>query len=108
MRRRVSGAQPTVKDHFEESGSVLEKEVMVRQVPFMEIEAPSSASGRMVGQEVIVRVVPEVAPAEGSDGVRFDIAGDCQETIAFVRCTVLRRCLRSWWAGRAHGGGCGC
>lgn len=73
MRRRVSGAQPTVKDHFEESGSVLEKEVMVRQVPFMEIEAPSSASGRMVGQEVIVRVVPEVAPAEGSDGVRFDI-----------------------------------
>ena len=40
---------------------MFEKSVIVRQVPFTEMESPRAASERMVGQEVMVREVP-VAP----------------------------------------------
>ncbi len=57
MRRRVSGATPTVKE-------VGVKEVMVRQVPFMEMESPRWASSKRKVGVVIVRVVPEEEEVE--------------------------------------------
>ena len=53
MRRRVSGARPTVK-------VVAVKVVTVRQVPFMEMESPSCTSVRIGdgGGVEIVRFVP--------------------------------------------------
>lgn len=56
MRRRVSGLTPTVN-------CVGVKEVMVRHVPFMEMESPRWASVRIGAQEEIVRVVPVVGLA---------------------------------------------
>ena len=51
MRRRVSGATPTVKD-------VGLNVVIVRQVPLMAIESPSWASERKVEEAgLMVRVV---------------------------------------------------
>ena len=61
VRRRVSGETPTVKwvgVVVEVSSAV--SEVMVRQVPFMEMESPRWASVRRGVQEVMVRVVPVV------------------------------------------------
>lgn len=67
MRRRVSGATPTVK--------VLGvKEVTVRQVPFMEIESPRLQSVRMGAALEIVRVVPPV----GSEVVMSETADSCE------------------------------
>lgn len=67
MRRRVSGDMPTVNSLLadEEEGV---KEVMVRQVPFMEMESPRWASWRRKAGVEIVRVVPV------GEGVRADIA----------------------------------
>ena len=53
MRRSVSGDMPTTKE-------VESKEVMVRQVPLMEMLSPRCASETMVAQEM-VREVPPVA-----------------------------------------------
>lgn len=64
MRRSVSGEIPTSKEEDV-------KEVIVRQVPFMEILSPRWASVRMEEQSAIVRVVPPVA----SWGLRAVIAG---------------------------------
>lgn len=89
VRRRVSGAQPTLKNH-EDSGPVLENSVMVRQVPFTEMLSPRAASGRMVGQEEMVRDVPEPPVAEESRGLSSVTArGDVRVVVLgelYVRC----------------------
>jgi len=74
VRRRVSGAHPTLKYQVD-SGPVLEKSVMVRQVPFTEMLSPSWASGRMVGHEEMVRVVPAPPEEVESRGLSSVTAG---------------------------------
>jgi hypothetical protein len=66
VRRRVSGATPTLKD-------VASCSVMVRQVPFTEMESPRWASVRISGQSEMVREVPLPPEELGSRGVREEI-----------------------------------
>jgi hypothetical protein len=68
VRRSVSGETPTVK--VPEDG---EKEVMVRQVPFMLMLSPRWASVRISLAEEMVREVPPVS----SWGLSSETAGDC-------------------------------
>lgn len=64
VRRRVSGETPTVKVGV----GVGEKEVRVRQVPFMDMESPRWASERRKGGQVMERDVPV------GEGVRAETA----------------------------------
>ena len=99
MRRRVSGAMPTLNHDggdvvvLEEGGS----SVMVRQVPLTQMESPSWASERKVGSEEVemVREVPEPPVAEGSRGRRDVTAVETGEKVD-QDCDALVYRLRRW------------
>ena len=67
VRRRVSGAMPTLK----EDGV---KDVMVRQVPLTEMESPRAASSRIAEALEIVMVQPPPPSLEPSWGMTSEIA----------------------------------
>lgn len=91
VRRRVSGAHPTLKYH-DDSSPLLLNSVMVRQVPFTEIESPRIASPRIVEQEEMVREVPP--PPEDVESREFS-------SVTAV-CEVLEDTLSRAWLTRAH------
>jgi len=67
---------------------------MVRQVPFTEMLSPREASGSMVGQEAMVREVPEPPEEEGSSGLSAETAmvavlGECWSYRARIRWAVV-------------------
>jgi len=72
VRRRVSGAMPTVNVPADE-----EKDVTVRQVPLMEIESPSWQSCRIDDAEEMVSWVP---PSEDC-GLSCVTSGEVERSI---------------------------
>ena len=61
---------------WEEAGGSEVKAVIVRQVPFTEIESPREASERISGQEVMVREVPWPPASVRSEEVRAEMTVD--------------------------------